>query len=229
MDDSDVKPATCKWSMRLRGTRKLPQRLIFNIASYSRFLWWSTVAVIPATLLISAIAVGESVIYIYTMYCAAMIMVISGTSERFIDTDIYFKESVGEIIVSYHFGDPTLFSSGHQSTVSFEDIDYARFLRLSGQTLVLLRPGKPFAEGAAFLVSSHVEPELRKSLKRNCVSIQGEAGDDSTWWVWTRCAVTALLLGLIPVCVMFIWPVYYSWAIILVILLHLFLILMQTT
>lgn len=206
--------------MQVRGLRRLPHRLVFNIADFSRLLWWSTVAVVPAVLLATAVFVGNGLIYFYTMYCAGLMMVVSLSSERFTNTTVEFEQDAGELAATYHMGDPTIFATGHEVTVSFDDVEAARFLSLAGHTMVRLYYGKAFAEGTAFIVPSNIEYQFRDALQRHNVSIRGDPGADSTGWVWGRCVVTALLLGLIPVSAVFIWPIQYSWAVLLVLVLH---------
>lgn len=201
---------------QLSGFRKLPQRLLFNIADFSRSLWWSTCAIIPATLLTIAVFVGDGSSYFYSMYCAVMMMFLSQSSERFINTTIEFAQDAGELVTTYHLGDPTLFRSDQEATVSLEDVGTARFLSLTGQTMIRLYYQKSFtAKPTAFLIPPGKDWQFREFIQRHNISIRGEAGADSTGWVWGRYVVTALLLGVIPVCGVFIWPVQYSWGVLL--------------
>jgi hypothetical protein len=220
IEDSDEKTTVTTWTMQVRGFRRLPHRLVFNIADFSRLLWWSTVAVIPAVLLATAVFVDDKLIEAYSMFCAGMIMVHSQTSERFVNTTIELDQDAGTLAVTYHMSDPTIFANGHEVTVSFDDVEAARFLSLAGHTMVRLYYGKSFAEGTAFLVPPTIEDQFRDSLQHHNVSIRGKSGADATGWVWGRYVVTALLLGVIPVSAMFIWPIQHSWAVLFVLFLH---------
>lgn len=215
------------WTMQVRGVRRLRQRLAFTVAHFSRLVWWSTIVVIPVFLLAIAVSVGGESVYFYTMYSAAMIMALFQSSEQFVNTTIDFDKDAGKLTATYHMGDPTLYGNERQVTVSFEDVKAARFLPSTNQTLVRLSHEKPFAEGTAFLAPPEIEERFRNSLRRHDVSIQRDRGEESTRWVRGRCVVTALTLGAIPVSAVFIWPVYYSWAILLVLVLQSIVLLMQ--
>lgn len=227
IEDSDETATVTTWTMQVRGLRRLPHRLVYNIADFSRLFWWSTAVVIPAVLLAVGEFGGGGLIYFYTMYCAVMMMVVSQSSERFVNTTIELDQDTGTLAVTYHMSDPTIFANGHEVTVSFDDVEAARFLSLAGHTMVRLYYGKSFAEGTAFLVPPDREYQFRDSLQRHNVSIRGESGADATGWVWGRCVVTALLLGAIPVSGVFIWPIQYSWAVLLVLVLHAIMLPMQ--
>lgn len=224
---SDEKATVTMWTMQARGLRRLPHRLVFNIADFSRSLWWSTVTVVPVVLLAVGVFGGDKLIYFYTMFCAGMMFVISLSSERFVNMTIELDQDAGELAATYYMGDPTIWTNDHEVTVSFEDVEAARFMSLAGHTMVRLYHKKSFAEGTAFLVPPNKKYQFRDSLQRHNVSIHGESGADATGWVWVRCVVTALLLGVIPVSAVFIWPIYYSWAVLLVLVVHAIMLPMQ--
>lgn len=125
IEGSDQAATVTTWTMQVRGIRKLPQRLLFNIADFSRLLWWSTVAVVPAVLLTTAVFVGDFFIYVYSMYSAVMMMGVSQASERFINTTVKFDQDVGELVATYRLGKPNLGRNEREVTVSFEDVEVA--------------------------------------------------------------------------------------------------------
>lgn len=224
---------TYEWTTELRGPRKLVDRLFFNFADLGTWLWRFWLAILPATLFLTAVVVRETAlgdatvgvgggtvgglaVYCYTMYVAVMILSVLQTSERFTNTSVEFDSERGKLVAEHRPGKPSLFGSEHEVTASFDGVESARFLSLAGQTLLLLSYKKLFASGTAFLVPSEKERVVRDSLRRHDVSIQGTEASASTGWVWRRLAVTVLLLGVIPTIGIFVWPVHLSWAVIIV-------------
>jgi hypothetical protein len=222
-----------EWTTEFRGPRNLVHRLVFTFADFGMWLWGFWLAILPATLLLTAVAVGQSAlgdatvgvgdgtvgglaVYCYTMYVAVMILSVLQTSERFTNTSVEFDSERGKIVAEHRPGKPSLFGSEHEVTASFDEVESARFLSLAGQTLLLLSYKKLFASGTAFLVPSEKERVVRDSLRRHDVSIREAEASASTGWVWRRLAVTVLLLGVIPTIGIFVWPVHLSWAVILV-------------
>ncbi|ELZ95836.1 hypothetical protein C440_06087 [Haloferax mucosum ATCC BAA-1512] len=208
---------TVTWTTQLRGFRGLPLRHLFNVADFSRSLWWSALTVVPLVLLVVAVVVGDETNYFYSMYAAVMILFLSQMSERFIHTTIEFGRETGELETTYHLGNPSLFRGGEQTTILLEDVEAARFLSFAGHTMVRLHHPRAFStKPTAFLIPPDKDWEFRRVLKRHDVSIDGAPEGDSTDWVWGRCAVTGVFLGILPVCAAFIWHPAYSWSVLLV-------------
>lgn len=210
---------TTTWRTELRGLRNLPRRLVLTVTDVGRALWWSTFVVVPTVLLAAAAVAGDGPVYGYAMYAAAGLFVVSQTSERFVDASVELDDAAGVLAVTYHMGDPSLFAGGHEASVSFDDVTTARVLRLADHTVVRLRHERPLAPGATALVPPDATAELHRSLRRHGVPVRGPT-DAAAPWVWGRCAVTALALGVAPIGVAIAWPLRYSWAVLLVLVLH---------
>lgn len=208
------------WRAQVRGARAFPRRFLCNVADFSRPLWWATAFAVPAVLLAVGVVGGGGLVYFYTMYSAVVLMALFQTSERFADTSVELDPAAGELGVTYHMGDPSLFRGGREVTVSLGEVGSARFLSVGDGTMVRLHHGKPFAGGTAFLVPPESERRLRDALREHGVAIRDETGAGVPGWVMSRGVVTALLLGVMPVAAVFVWPVYYSWATVLVLVLN---------
>ncbi|SEM04453.1 hypothetical protein [Haloferax larsenii] len=216
-DVADQKATMMTWTTDLSGFERFPHRLWFNVADFGRVLWWSMFAVVPAALFGGVVLFDDALIEPYNLFCAVMILFLIQMSERYINTTIEFEQDDESIETTFHMGEPTLFRSDQEATVPLEDVESARFLSLAGQPMVRLYYKKTFSvKPSSFLVPPDKESEFREFLQRHNVSVHGESESNSTRWVWGRFVVTALFIGVVPLTAMFIWPIQYSWAVLLV-------------
>ncbi|AFK21190.1 hypothetical protein HFX_6063 (plasmid) [Haloferax mediterranei ATCC 33500] len=227
MANHDEDEAVTTWTAQIGGLRKLPQRIAFNSIDFGRLLWWTVFAVVPAVLLAFGSLVSDKGTYAYHMYCAFLMTATLQSSERFISMTAKLDQGAGELVSTYHMGEPTLFRSDEDVSTSFEDVESARFVTLADQTVVRLYYRNSFTnKPTVFLVPSDIEDQFRESLRQHDVSIRGESEEDSTGWVWVRFVITVLLLGVIPVSAVFIWPVG-SWVYVLAFIINSIFILRQ--
>ncbi|KAB1190414.1 hypothetical protein GJR96_15660 [Haloferax sp. MBLA0076] len=219
-DEQDVTNQTTTvttWTTNQSGLERFPHRLWFNVADFGRLLWWSMFAVVPAVLFAGVVFFDDGLIESYNLFCAGMMMFLVQMSERYINTTIEFEQDDGSIETTFHMGDPTLFRSDQEATVPLEDVEAAQFLSLARQPMVRLHYKKTFSvKPSSFLIPQDKESQFREFLQRHNVSVHGESETNSTHWVWGRFVVTALFIGVIPLCAMFVWPIQYSWAVLLV-------------
>ncbi|WP_396612150.1 hypothetical protein ACH9L7_02360 [Haloferax sp. S1W] len=206
-ESADTKANVTSWTTGLNGLRSLPYRVVFNGADFGRLMWWLVFVVIPVCLLSVALLIGGKTAFFYSMYSAIMMVAILQTSERFIKMTVELDQDTGDLVSTYHMGEPTLFRSDQDVATSFNDVEAARFLSLADQTMVRLYNEKSFTnKPTAFLIPSDIERHFRDSLQRHDVSIRGEPDGNATRWVWGRFVATVLLLGIIPLSAVFIWP-----------------------
>lgn len=216
---ADEETATTTWTTECRGLRRLPQRLRFTIADFSRRLWWTTVVLLPVALLAGVLLVGELFVYLYFGYAAVLLMTLSMTSERFCRTTVELDHGTGELAVTYHMGEPSLFGGDRTETLSLTEVDAARLVAFGSQTLVKANREGSFGTEATVVVPNAVADRLRDALGRHDVAL-----DEQTLtpfgWVHARCLVTAVTLGAIPLVGLVVWPAPYAWMYLLVVLLH---------
>lgn len=206
-ESTDTKTNVVSWTTEFSGLRRLPYRVVFNGTDFSRLIWWLVFVVIPISLLSIAVIIGSETTFFYGMYSAIMMIAILQTSERFIKMTVELDQAAGELVSTYHMGEPTLFRSDQDVATSFDDVRAARFLSLADQTMIKLYNEKSFTDKpTAFLIPSDVEKQFRDSLQRHDVSIWGKSDGSVTRWAWGRFVATALLLGIIPLSTVFIWP-----------------------
>ena len=62
------------WTVQTRGIRKLPRRIKYTVADFSHSLWWSTLAIIPSSLLALGVFLGGEGVAFYEMYCAIPVL-----------------------------------------------------------------------------------------------------------------------------------------------------------
>lgn len=208
-----------EWEIESSGFQEFPHRFVINIADFSPLLWWSTVVAIPVITYSASVLVWNDLVYFYTMYSAVIIMAILQTSERFANMEVEYEHSQGCLTVTYNMGEPSLFAE-QERTVSLEDIDEARFMSLFGRSVVRLCNEGLFTYGATILVPPGADGQFRDSLHNHGISIKKDSVGNIPAWVWGRCSVTVLLLGVLPVYVILVWPVAYSWAVLLVLLVY---------
>ncbi|RDZ62218.1 hypothetical protein C5B90_17735 [Haloferax sp. Atlit-12N] len=191
----------------MAGLRELPKRIACNGIDFGRVLWWSVFAVVPVALLIFGALAGDSGPFVYSMYCAVVLTAVLQSSERFIGMRVAVDGGDGELESTYHMGDPSLFRSDEDVTTSLSEVETARFVSLGERTAVRLYYGKSFVnKPTMFLVPDEFEPRFRETLRQYDVSISTDSTPKSADWVWVRLAVTALLLGAIPLGTVFVWP-----------------------
>ncbi|ELZ79698.1 hypothetical protein C455_08937 [Haloferax larsenii JCM 13917] len=170
-------------------------------------MWWLVFFVIPLSLLSVAVLIGGETAFFYSMYSAIMIMGILQTSERFIKMAVELDHTSGDLVSTYHMGNPTLFRSDRDVATSLNDVEEASFLSLADQTMVRLYHEKSFTDKpTAFFIPSDVEKQFQNSLHRHDVTIRKKLDEDTNRWVWGRFVATALLLGIMPFSAIFIWP-----------------------
>lgn len=212
--------AKTTWEIQIPGLWVLPRRVVLTIADFSRSLWWTMVVGVPAILLLGGMLRGGLFAYGYFMYCAGMMMLLSQTSERFFDTTVAVDWDAGELAATYHMGSPSVFSTDHEVNASLDEVDAARFHSVGDTAMVRLYHGKLFATATAFPIPPESERRFRELLRRHDVEVRGEPTADSSSWVWGRTLITVLVVVVGPIAGVFVWPVQYAWAVLVVLALH---------
>lgn len=207
MTHPDESESVVAWTAGMAGLRELPWRVAFNGIDFGRVLWWSVFGVVPAALLTFGALAGDRAPFVYSMYCAVVLTAVLQSSERFIGMSVALDGDAGELESTYHMGDPSLFRSDEDVTISLADVETVRFVTIGNRTAVRLYYEKSFVnKPSMFLVPDEVESQFREALRRYDVSISADSALKSADRVWGRFAVTALFLGAIPLGTVFVWP-----------------------